>query len=298
MNREEETVTMIKLKTIAIFLLAVLCGALAVGEKPTAAAPEQSSGGKKVKSALEFYETVGSDRTLEFTNGEFKLTDLEPVPFKYFGDKNKGGEVSWKKVFDGYELCLKGMKNLTLRGEVNGEYGPATELIVDPRYAFVISFEDCENIAIENFSAGHSKAGECEGGVFRFTNCSGVRIDNTSMYGSGTEGLLFENTTGVTVTSSMIYECIYDIMTIIGGGNISFKDSRFNNNKEFDLVTISGADGVTFEDCTFMKNSGKRMFSVDASRNISVKNTKFYDNSMGESISVVRDIDFTDCVFD
>jgi hypothetical protein len=278
----------------AWILLAILALTPAWGVLPAYAADEI-----KVSTTLEFYEALGSDRTLVLGPGQYNLTKLQSVPYKHFDKSGSGGgELNWDQVFDGYELRVKGVKNLTIRGTPTKEGGTMTDLIVDPRYAFVIHFEDCEGIQIESVVAGHSEGGECEGGVYRFTNCSGVSLHKAEMYGCGTEGLKLDKSRGVSATESSIFSCTYDIMTVSGSENVVFENCNFNGNREFDLVNVERSDGLTFENCTFTNNFGEKMFSVDAgSKNVSVRNSSFEGNSMEEPIANSRNVAFMNCVF-
>ena len=60
--------------------------------------------------------------------------------------------ISWKNEYDGGELALYGIENLTIRGLV--ESGNV-EIVVEPRYVSVITFDNCSNIVIEHLTAGH-----------------------------------------------------------------------------------------------------------------------------------------------
>ncbi|MDR1873900.1 MAG: right-handed parallel beta-helix repeat-containing protein [Synergistaceae bacterium] len=284
-------------KIVLTIFIALMLALPALAAKPR---PETSVHLQKISSTLEFYEALGSDRTLVFEPGQYNLTNLD-IPSKYF-DKSRDGsdaKLFWDEVFDGYELRIKGMKNLTLRGTPTPEGGTTTDLIVNPRYAFVIHFEDCENIRIESIVAGHSEDGECQGGVYRFTNCTGVTLDRAEMYGSGTEGLKLDNARDVSVTFSTIFDCTYDIMTVEGGGNIAFENCKFTGNREFDLVNVAGVNGLTFDNCVFSGNRGGKMFVTDAgSKNVLVRNSRFEGNSMEEPIANARNVAFTNCEFD
>jgi hypothetical protein len=258
----------------------------------------EPGGGITVATADEFLAALGSDRTIILGPGVFNLSDLKSDLSDYSGELDGGGELIWDDVFDGAELRLVGVKNLTIRGTAEPE-GPAeTELQVDPRYSFVAVFENCENIQIEVLIAGHSEGGECEGGVFRFVGCEGVTLDYAAMYGCGTEGLNLENTRRVSVTDSRIYDCSYYIMTVSRCKDVSFKNCAFDGNGEFDLINVARSDGLSFEDCWFSDNRGERMFNVDNnSKNVTVKKTLFEGNEMGEPIVNGRNVSFTNCQF-
>ena len=242
----------------------------------------------EVSNAREFLEALGSDRIIEMDyTGDYNLSQLNRNAISLA----KG--VSWSDVFDGAELVLNGIKNLTIRG--GGPEGTRAEIIIDPRYAFVMTFENCSDIVLEEIRAGHSKAGECEGGVFRFTDSSRITINWTSMYGCGTEGLVLSNTSGVKVTDSSIVDCTYYIMTVTGGRNIAFEDCMFMDNKEYTLVNVSGTRDMSFKSCYFNDNQGK-MFEIEGTT-ISVTDSSFNRNKNTPAIQDSVNVKFVNCEF-
>ena len=242
-----------------------------------------------VSNAREFLEALGSNRIIEMDyTGDYNLSEWE------FSDDLKLAEgVRWSGVFDGAELVLSGIENLTISGE--GPEGANSHIIVNPRYAFVMKFENCSDIVIEGPMVGHSEGGSCEGGVFSFTDSSRITISYTEMYGCGTEGLTLSNVSGMKVTHSNIYNCTYYIMTVTGGKNIAFEDCMFMHNQEFTLVNVSGTKNMSFSDCYFNDNQGK-MFDVQ-NTTISVSNSSFNRNKTDSPIHGSNNVKFTDCEF-
>ena len=219
-----------------------------------------------VSNAREFLGALGSNRVIEMAPGEYNLSGVD-MPKLAEG-------VTWSRAHDGPELVLTGIKNLTIRG-ANPNSKP--RIVINPRYAFVMKFANCSDIAIENVWGGHSEGGYCEGGVFSFENSSNITIIGTSMYGCGTEGLQLSNVSGMKVTNSEIYKCTYYIMTVSGGENIVFENCTFRDNEQFTLVNVDGTANMSFENCTFINNRGQ-MFNVTGTA-ISVSNSAFSGNS-------------------
>jgi len=260
----------------------------------------------RVSNSLEFLEALGSDRILVIKPGKYNLSEWDPIlnnqpeqKPRYPNLKTKdnpklAGGVSWSgDPFDGGELVLTGIKNLTIRG-MNAE--EKSEIIVDPRYAFVLKFVKCSNIVIDRLTAGHSEGGYCQGGVFGFTDSSQITIISTHMYGSGTYGLELSNVSDMKVSLSRIYECTYGIMVVEGGRNISFERCMFRNNEEFSLINVSGTRNISFANCEFINNRGD-MFSVNGTT-LSVSNSTFKNNRSETSIRNSFNVSFNNCVFD
>lgn len=264
-----------------------------------------------VSNSREFLEALGSNRVIEMKPGTYNLSEMDEYLNYAFKRENqaprypnleKDGAVKLAKgiiwsnePFDGSELVIKGIQNLTIRGLTTGE--GAAEIVVDPRYAFVLKFVQCTDITIENLTAGHTTSGNCEGGVFSFTDSSRITINGTNMYGSGTEGLLLKNVSDMTVTGSQIFECTYYIMTITDSRNITFDDCVFRENKQYSMVNVLGEnDTITFTCCRFTANYGE-MFVVDDLSRVTVANSSFFGNS-DSRIPESRNVAFTDCEFD
>ena len=122
-------------------------------------------------------------------------------------ETKNGTYYRWEEVFDGVQLTIQNLSNLTIRAE--GDDIKAHTVSARPRYAHVIKFENCSNIMVEGFTSGHTvEPGSCCGVV----------------------GVWAENTKGIQVTNSDIYECSW------GGVYMMFcKDVTFNGNTIRDL---------------------------------------------------------------
>ena len=261
------------------------------------------TGTVSVSNAQQFLEALGSNRVIEMEPGRYNLSEFDPFLINVYHSRSKG--IEWLKESDGGQLVLKGIENLTIRGA--GATGDKiTEIVVEPRYSFVMLFDECSDIVIENLKAGHTEGGYCSGGVFGFGNSSRISINGADMYGSGTEGLVLENVRSMNVTNSRIYECTYDIMTVKDSRYISFDKCEFRNNKEFSLVNVSETRNLSFTDCEFRKNRGSKMFDVVRGSEVFdqehfevlVSRSVFSGNVVDESIENSANVSFADCVFE
>jgi hypothetical protein len=170
-------------------------------------------------------------------------------------------------------------------------------IVVDPRYAFVLKFVKCSNITIEGVTAGHSEGGYCAGGVFGFADSSKIAIDRSDLYGCGTEGLNLEKVSDMRVELTQIRECAYDIMTITDGRNISFVACNFHDNKEFTMITINGkSSNVTFDQTAFIRNEGTMFYVEDSARGVVVSEGTFIGNTDG-NIEYSSNVTFRGCNF-
>jgi Right handed beta helix region len=219
----------------------LLLGLVALGV--TEALPARSQTEITVNTAEEFLQAIAPNRMIKLNPTTFVLSSLDP---------QKRTEYAWfRKVFDGYELVIENVENLTIVG--SGRQ-PA-RILTQPRYADVFSFRNCQNIILNNFEAGHSPdLGFCRGGVLEFADCENVQINDAILFGSGTLGITAKNVRGLSCRNIVIKECTYEILCLSQSQNIEFKQCRFFSNAEFSLVKIYAAKNIKFLKCQFYDN--------------------------------------------
>ncbi len=234
-----------------------------------------------VSTAEEFVNALGSNKKILLNEGIYNLSDVTQ-------EYSSNPQVYWQEVHDGNELSLYGVHNLTIQGVGDNP----SEIIIEPRYAYVLNFISCSGINISNIKAGHTEEGYCLGGVFAFSESSDIQIDNSHMYGCGTEGLRLEDVSNMSVRNSSIYECTYYIMSVNGCENILFDNTLFRDNGIFSLVNIRNTKGFSIENSEFKNNTARStwgndvMFSVSLSEDVCIKNTKFIDNDVEDLGSI------------
>jgi Right handed beta helix region len=195
-----------------------------------------------VSTVEQFLKAIGSNRTIILEKGNYLLSDFT---------ETEGEHFSFQEHFNGKELVIEGVTNLTIKGSGNHE----SHLLTEPTYGNVLIFQDASGIRLENLKAGHGEnKGECVGGVFSFKRSAGIAVENCMLYGSGTEGITAEDCKGLAVHNSAIYGCTYSICTLMACKKVSFTDCRLYENVEFDMVNVSNSKGVVFTDCKFSKN--------------------------------------------
>ena len=156
-----------------------------------------------------------------------------------------------ESVFDGNQLTVVNLRNETISGSDD------CHIVVDPAYAYVLNFVQCQNIRIENVTMGHTVEGYCTGGVVGMYRCSDMVIDSCDLYGCGAYGLVADTTQGVTMTRTIIRDCSYGIMQLFGCSGATFSECSFYRNREYSLVTVdAGCSDVLFEACRFFENRG------------------------------------------
>ena len=156
-----------------------------------------------------------------------------------------------ERVYDGNQLSILNLKNVTIHGDGD------CHIVVDPAYAFVLNFIQCENIRIENVTMGHTVEGYCTGGVIGMNRCKDMTIEGCDLYGCGAYGLVASDTDGIIMRKSIIRDCSYGIMELYQCQNATFRKCNFYRNREFGLVNVySGSKYILFDECRFYENKG------------------------------------------
>ena len=254
------------------------------------AAPEVQT--IKVSNAREFLEALGSNKIIEMAPGKYNLSEWDPYLTNRPDMPKLAEGVSWSEVFDGGELILSHVGGLTIKG-----VDPFSEpnIVVDPRYAFVMKFENCYDLDFEGLYVGHTEGGECMGGVFGFEYASRINMDRVNMYGSGTQALELSEVFEMRVVNSSIYGCTYHIMTVSGGDEIVLASSHFYDNQQFSLINVDQTANMVIENCRFTGNLGQ-MFNARGTV-VTVSDSIFSGNT-DTGVEDSDNVKFINCAFE
>lgn len=260
-----------------------------------------------VNNLAEFLAAMHSDRTIVLDcDIEFE-DDLEliskqnprllPSINNYEEDKvaQYEGHCFMDWVNDGYQLYIKGVKNLTIK---NASQMMST-IRVKPRYAYVLNFLECDGVTIESLCLGHTDEGYCTGGVLNFENCHDISIRNCDLYGCGIEGICCRGCANVEMSNSIIRNCSYDIMTLVDSRNLIFRNCYFIDNREYTLLNIRDCDGVTYEDCLLSNNVGQ-LFEIVGDCNVKMRKCFINHHSALDAYYMANYqglLSFEDCIF-
>lgn len=150
-----------------------------------------------------------------------------------------GENYHWEEAFDGPELVISGVDNLTIESSDGILTGHT--ITAAPRYANVLRFEGCTNLRLAGFTAGHTpEPGECSGGVLRFNNCDTVAVENCGLYGCGVLGVWAVSCGDLQVKDCLIYECSW-------GG-----------------ISLEYVSGASIENCTFRDLGGESLMVYES----------------------------------
>lgn len=239
-----------------------------------------------VTNATELVKALGPERTIVMQAGTYMLNDAVGITSDH---------VSWNEQFDGSELVITSVNNLTIKAKGK------VSIIATPRYAWVMMFYYSDNVTIEGITAGHLESGYCTGGVFGFDHCRNVVISNCDLYGSGTEGISASQCENFSVSSCVIHDCTYDLISLYNCSNFSFSSCKFLKTGEFDLVTLSECKNISFTKSIFSENyNGEFMpylFSVMSSENVSLTKCKVINNKVRKFTNDIHALKISSCKF-
>ncbi len=250
---------------LAIVLL--IGGAVLAGPLPGAAAEDQPDHVIKVSTVDELLAAIAPDTVIELEAGTYDLTTASD-----YGQDTHSAYYSWNGAYDGFELVLQNMRNLTIRGAGNGE----TVLAAVPRYANVLKFSGCRDVTLEALTAGHTtEPGFCMGGVLSFESCEGVTVDACGLYGCGTIGVQARECHQLTVKGSEIYECSYGAVSVGSCRDVTVEDcdihdhgTRAGQGDAIFVFDLNYSDGVTIHKNRIHDNRAQVMLNSDYARRV------------------------------
>ena len=205
-----------------------------------------------VKNPDELLAAIAPDTEIVMEAGTYILS--EASDYGQMGNEY----YTWMEVYDGWQLTLTGVENLTIRG--SGHH--VTVIETYPRYASVIVMQNCANVLLEDVTAGHTvEPGVCSGGVVSLSDCENITMNRVGLYGCGTIGLETNGCENITLTESDVYECSNAAAYLIQSHD----------------VTVSGCRIYRIGDETY---GGYTFFQISNSSNVVIENNELSDSTL------------------
>lgn len=174
-----------------------------------------------VTTADEFLAAIASDTEIVVAS---ELIDWSTATG--YGEAS-GEHWFWTDPFDGPELTVSGVTNLTIRGAGQDRTNTISAV---PRYAYVLNFENCANIYLEGLTIGHTREpGSCRGGVVSFWSSQDILIENCGLYGCGTWGVYGDSTKNMQIVNNEIYECSVGGVTLTNCDDVNIDGNTFRD---------------------------------------------------------------------
>jgi hypothetical protein len=241
---------------------------------------------RRVENAKQLVAAIRSNTTVILKPGVYDLSEA-------YGTQGK--ETRWDEVYDGSELVLSGISNLTLQGE------EGVEIVSPALYAFILTLEDCENVVLTDLVLGHEPQGECSGGVIRVNGGTGIEINGCELYGCGTIGLECRNAYSVNVDNSVIRNCSYGAVDVSDTSYLYFLSTTFSDNGSYPLINARQTEELGINSCTISGNEGDTLFSVEGEGSFVYAEFSTIENNavnyfMNDESSLYLSV--TECFFD
>ena len=231
----------------------------------------------QVSSVDEFLAAIGNERVISLSEGVYDLSTASGY------GTGSGENWYWQESYDGYELVISGVKGLRLCGSVE-----KTEILTQPRYADVISFENSSGITIQNLTLGHSpEPGLCSGGVLYLDNCEDVKVENSYLFGCGIIGLQANNCKSISITASHIYDCSQNAVSLYSCNDVRLEDCKIHNNgSNFygGLFQVETSRGFALINCDIYENEATCLISSNYSQQVNLLGSGIRDNIFTESL--------------
>lgn len=232
-----------------------------------------------VRTVDEFIAAIGSDRVIQIPDGVFNLTEAAT-----YGGDSGNASVRWKLIHEqAYELVIHDVENLYIAGHGKG----MTEIVTEPRYANVLSFEDCAGVNLISFTAGHTVLpGYCTGGVLSFSGCDGMVVTGCDLYGCGTLGIYAINCRGVAATATVIRECSVGAVHAVGCYDVRFvggqvKDCGLKGDSTAaDLFHASTTTGFVVFNTEICGNEAQTLLHSANSLEVQMRGCDIHDNQI------------------
>jgi len=201
----------------------------------------------------ELLAAIAPDTEIILESGVYNLSEA-----KNYGKNTASIYYEWVSNYDGFELVVHDVDNLTIRG--SGRL--STTIETDPRWVNVLRIQNSTDLILEDFTAGHTRdRGECSGGVLYLEGCQEVEMEDLGLYGCGVVGLTARLCTDVTLKSSELYECSSSAVSLHTSSNVSISNCRSYS------IGLEEFGGYAF-------------LEMADSRNVIVDNCEFSDSTL------------------
>ena len=206
-----------------------------------------------VSDAPDLMKYIGPGREIHLAPGVYNLTEWARQVLKDPNNDTGNPYVMLDLVNDGYEVVIHDVRNLTI--DTDGFLTEGTvEIVVEPRYANVLTFEDCDQIVLSGLTMGHTpEQGYCTGGVLCFRDCGRAALSGMDLYGCGTYGIVAERVDSIQTVDSVIRDCSYGLLDLTQVKDIGFGDCVFRDSTGFDMICLRES-AATFQSCSFLNN--------------------------------------------
>lgn len=194
-----------------------------------------------VTSAEELFDAIRPGAAIFVQPGRYDLSAWIDETWREEGSawNDRHPFVRMQECYDGVEIVITGADGLSIMGL--GAAREETELVATPRFADVLSFENCYGVSLANMTLGHTEGADCSGSVLSFDNAADITLTNLDLYGCGTFGVDAFESGALTMRGCRVHHCLYGPAEIFNSwGELCFEDCVFTDS----------TGGFNFIECT------------------------------------------------
>ena len=231
-----------------------------------------------VSNAEELLAAIASDTKIILEPGKYEIT-------------SETRTESWGSYTVSRNLYISNINNLEIYG--NGQ----AEIVLDNGYISVIKTYNSSNIVFDGLTVGHDVPQygcEGEGYVFETSYSSNIQINNCDIYGCGVYGIYTRNCLNLTITNSIIRDCMAGIALVYN--DIQFNRCSFlrnaynfclaNTDSAFSVHRSNETISVICNDCNFTDNSNTTFASDNI--NVITNNCDFVNNEWDKEAPLLK----------
>lgn len=236
-------------------ILCILLVCVLAGCKQSAATPETEVPAVQVVHTMdELIAAIAPDAEIQLAEGAFDLTTAST-----YGQRSGNPYVKWYDMYDGFQLTIHDLDNLTIRGSGKD----STSLEAKSVSADVLVFEDCTGIHLEGFTAGHAEPAEgCNGSVVSFDRCESIEMNQLGLFGSGAVGVQAHTVTGMTLLDSEIYDCSSSGVNLYECQDVTVENCSFHEigkmideyPQGYTVLSFAVSDRISVSHCSMENN--------------------------------------------
>ncbi len=206
-----------------------------------------------VSSVEELFNAVSPNTDIVIKKGYYNMSSFISEVWETQGESwnNSHDYVKLRECFDGAEVVITDVSNLYITGETDNFAD--TEIVVTPRYAAALNFENCRDISLSGITMGHTETGDCSGNVLNFSECQNINLKSMDLYGCGVYGIGANKGTGnIYVSNSTIRDCSNGPMNVADAeGAFEFTNCTLTDSDGFGYFEKTDNCTLRFTDCTF-----------------------------------------------
>ena len=236
----------------------VLAGEIQTGTEPDGTEYSTKRDVVIVGGTYELFDEIADNKCILLMPGTYNITefieanDADLEKWNWEDEEFFGYGVYQDEVYDGKQLIIGNVDNLTI---MSVDPDDPAEIIVEPRYAHVLTFYDCDNLEVDDIVIGHTETGDCRGNVFDLILCDNVEMNNVDAYGCGVIALSAESCDDIRLNKCYFHDCYDGIIRAENTSNLVAKYCKFANVESWGIIAAENSD-IKLIGCSFRKLSG------------------------------------------